>query len=157
MPDGTLPENFDSPFYSDIPYSRSLTPDAIVSLIERLPKDPPGVLLASSSVDHDEERVAPSIARAYDRELARLGKVLAARLGPPKIADATESGFVGFRWTVDGTPIVLTAHQEDGDLPIEIFVTRVTKSMRPYLPRSLARLPPKRTSTKREPGRRRAP
>lgn len=148
-PDGRFVD-FDDDFYAAVPHSRSLSTDALVALVKRVASgEHDAIMLAGTAYDHDRDETPPSVLRAYDRELARLGKVLATRLGPATTADETETGFPGFRWIVDGVPVVLTAHWEDRELPVEIFVTRLTEEMRGYVPPSLARVSKPRASSRR--------
>jgi len=140
--DGTFPDSEDV-IYNDVPATNRLKHDELVALVDQLveTEDMDGMLLAGARGNHSG-RVAPKVEAAYVREAQRISGLLSTSLGAPIISKVEEVGFVGYRWTVRGVPVVLAPYQEDGDAPLELFLTRVTPATRSYLAPSLTRAVP---------------
>ena len=138
--DGTYPDSHDDDIYGDVPATARLKHDDLIALVDHVVdnEEADGILLAGATANATG-RVAAKVEAAYVREAQRISGILSTSLGPPIIAKVEEFGFVGYRWTVRGVPVVLAPYQEDGDLPYELFLTRVTPATKGYLAPSLTR------------------
>lgn len=135
--DGSYAEP-DDDIYSDVPVTKRLKRDELLALVDQVidGKDADGIMLAGALAT-DWDRVSPEVEEAYAREAKRIASLLSTSLGAPIVSKVEEVGFIGYRWTVRGVPVVLAPYQEDSDLPLELFLMRVTPATKIYLAPSL--------------------
>ena len=154
--DGTYPES-DDEIYADQPATKRLGRAALLALMkEIIDNDEDGFIIAGAKASSEDDfRVSDEVHEAYEREAKRIADHLSTSLGKPIVSQMEEVGFIGYRWTVDGVPIVLFPYQEDSDLPLELFIARVTPQTAMYIAPSLTKKasakPLARHSTARKP------
>jgi hypothetical protein len=134
----------DDEIYDDVPATKRMKHHELLELVNHVidGNEADGILIAGA-LAKDWDRVSPKVYDAYVREAQRISGILSTSLGAPVISKVEEVGFVGYRWTVRGVPVVLAPYQEDSDLPLELFLTRVTAATKIYLAPSLTRAAPK--------------